>query len=93
MSSLLAASSQFSAWSQLVHAITQTDSLDRIYGAALDAIEAGLHVERASILLFDPDGKMRFKAWRGEDCRTAIARRSKAIHRGGRTRGTSGRSS
>ena len=48
-------------WSQLIHAITQTESLDEIYEAALDALAAGLGVRRASVLLFDPDGTMRFK--------------------------------
>lgn len=36
-----------------------------IYEAALDAILEGLSCDRASILLFDADGKMRFVAWRG----------------------------
>ena len=35
------------------------------HAAALDALESGLDVRRASILLFDPDGVMRFKASRG----------------------------
>jgi PAS domain S-box-containing protein len=65
MSTLLANSSQLSVWSQLIHAITQTESLDEIYQAALDALASGLGVQRASILLFDHDGSMRFKAWRG----------------------------
>ena len=49
---------------QLTHAINRTDRLEEIYEAALDALESGLGVERAAILLFDPDGVMRFKAWR-----------------------------
>jgi CheY-like chemotaxis protein len=36
-----------------------------IYAAALDALAEGIGVSRASILLFDPDGVMRFKAYRG----------------------------
>jgi PAS domain S-box-containing protein len=40
-------------------------TVDDIYDAALDALAAGLGVERSSILLFDPDGVMRFKAFRG----------------------------
>lgn len=35
-----------------------------IYEAALDAICEALHCERASILLVDRDGAMRFHAWR-----------------------------
>src|SRR5262245_38628047 len=48
-----------------------TDSLFRagsprdVYVAALDAIERALYCERASILLFDEAGVMRFVAWRG----------------------------
>jgi PAS domain S-box-containing protein len=63
--SRLMESSQLSVWSQLVHAITQTESLDEIYAAALDALAAGLGVRRAAVLRFDHDGTMRFSAWRG----------------------------
>ena len=49
----------------LTTAIGQAPALEPIYEAALDAIQSGLGVGRASILLFDPDGVMRFKAWRG----------------------------
>ena len=60
--------------------LTPTTAIDRataigpIYEAALDAIQKGLGVGRASILLFDPDSVMRFKAWRGlsEDYRRAV---------------------
>jgi PAS domain S-box-containing protein len=45
--------------------IARSRSVEDIYAAALDALRDGLGVERASILLFDPDGVMRFKAWRG----------------------------
>jgi PAS domain S-box-containing protein len=40
-------------------------SADDVYAAALDAIAEALGCERASILLFDADGVMRFVAWRG----------------------------
>lgn len=49
----------------LTKAIGTTRTVEQIYSAALDALSAGLQVERASILLFDPDGVMRFKAYRG----------------------------
>jgi PAS domain S-box-containing protein len=49
----------------LTRAISRTRTVDDIYGAALDALAQGLGVARASILLFDPDGVMRFKAYRG----------------------------
>jgi PAS domain S-box-containing protein len=37
----------------------------QIHEAALDAITGGMGVERASTLLFDQEGVMRFVAWRG----------------------------
>lgn len=36
-----------------------------VYEPALDTVCSVLGVERAAILLFDPDGVIRFKAWRG----------------------------
>jgi signal transduction histidine kinase len=49
----------------LAEATQDTRDLGAVYRAALEAIIAGLEVPRASILLFDPDGVMRFKAWHG----------------------------
>ncbi len=58
----------------LTTAIGRTDSADAVFQAALDALEAALGVRRASILLFDADGVMRFKRWRGlsDAYRTAV---------------------
>jgi PAS domain S-box-containing protein len=58
----------------LTTAIGRAATIDEIYEAALDAIDQGLGVERASILLVDADGVMRFKAWRGlsDDYRRAV---------------------
>ncbi|MGE3276771.1 MAG: ATP-binding protein [Vicinamibacterales bacterium] len=50
---------------RLTAAISRARSVDEIYTAALDALGSGLGIARASILLFDRDGVMRFKAWRG----------------------------
>jgi PAS domain S-box-containing protein len=49
-------------------------SVEEIYEAALDAIVRALGCERASILLFDDAGVMRFVAWRGlsDAYRTAV---------------------
>jgi PAS domain S-box-containing protein len=49
----------------LTRAMSRTRTVEEIYEAALDALGQGLGVSRASILLFDPDGVMRFKAFRG----------------------------
>jgi PAS domain S-box-containing protein len=46
---------------RLFRAASPTD----VYDAALDAIRRALGCERASILLFDAKGVMRFSAWRG----------------------------
>jgi PAS domain S-box-containing protein len=43
----------------------RAESLVEIYNSALDAILEALQCERASILLFDAGGVMRFAAWRG----------------------------
>ena len=39
--------------------------LAEIYEAALDCLEGTLQADRASVLLFDENGVMRFQAWRG----------------------------
>ncbi|HET7697048.1 MAG TPA: ATP-binding protein [Vicinamibacterales bacterium] len=49
----------------LTRAIGRSRTVDEIYDATLDALAAGLGIRRASILLFDADGVMRFKAYRG----------------------------
>ena len=45
-----------------------------LYEEAVDAVVSVVGVDRASLLLFDPDGVMRFKAWRGlsEQYRLAV---------------------
>jgi len=46
-------------------ALGRARDLDDVYSAALDTLAECLDVARASVLLFDPDGVMRFKAYRG----------------------------
>jgi PAS domain S-box-containing protein len=50
---------------KLTDRLYRAESLDQVYAAALDAIGATLGCNRASILLFDDHGRMRFVAWRG----------------------------
>jgi signal transduction histidine kinase len=56
---------QLQALYQLTAALSRASALDEVYEAALAGLHHALGIERASILLFDPDGVMRFKAWRG----------------------------
>ena len=46
-------------------AIAQATMLDELLDVAVDALIAATGVDRASALLFDDDGVMRFHAWRG----------------------------
>jgi GAF domain-containing protein len=62
---MLMTASPIATCSNLTKAISKCRSVEEIYSAALDALGYGLGVDRASILLFDPDGVMRFKAYRG----------------------------
>jgi PAS domain S-box-containing protein len=59
---------------RLSDAANRAETLESVFEAALDTIVEILQVDRASILLFDPDGVMRFKASRGlsEDYRRAV---------------------
>lgn len=50
---------------QLTAFLSQITAVEEVYQAALDSLQRTLAADRASILLFDPDGVMRFKAWRG----------------------------
>ena len=53
------------AVARLTAAIGTAHTLPAVFDAALDGLRSAFGIERASILLFDPDGVMRFKAWRG----------------------------
>jgi PAS domain S-box-containing protein len=50
---------------QLTDSLFRAASPSCVYDAALDAIRRALGCERASILLFDGAGQMKFVAWRG----------------------------
>jgi PAS domain S-box-containing protein len=49
----------------LAEALNRALSMDEVYAAALDALAVVTGSNRASILLYDETGVMRFKAWRG----------------------------
>src|SRR5688572_29838999 len=46
-------------------AVSRADELTDIYEQALTCLESAVGADRTSILLFDNDGVMRFKAWHG----------------------------
>jgi signal transduction histidine kinase/ActR/RegA family two-component response regulator len=50
---------------RLADSLSTSSSAEQIYAAALEGIRTALGVDRASVLLFDPDGVMRFRAWSG----------------------------
>ena len=50
---------------RLTSAVGRASTLDEVYSVALDALSAALGADRASVLLFDDAGAMRFAAWRG----------------------------
>src|SRR5688572_26948339 len=59
-SALNEAKRQKDALYQLTDQLQRATSIEGIYDAALDAIVSGLRCERASILLYDNGGVMRF---------------------------------
>ncbi len=58
----------------LANAIIRAESIEEVYQTALNGILRTFNTNKASILLFDPDGVMRFKAWAGisESYRKAV---------------------
>ena len=50
---------------QITDRLQRAESLNDVYDSALEAILRALPCQRASILLFDESGVMRFVAWRG----------------------------
>ncbi|MDP2959982.1 MAG: PAS domain S-box protein, partial [candidate division Zixibacteria bacterium] len=50
---------------QLTGSVSRAEEIEEIYNETLNALERTLKADRSAILLFDPDGVMRFKSWRG----------------------------
>ena len=50
---------------RLIDRLYRAETPNDVYEAALDAITGALGCTRASVLLFDDTGIMRFAAWRG----------------------------
>jgi PAS domain S-box-containing protein len=49
----------------IVETLNNTTKLEDVFSVAIDGITKVMGTERASILLLDPDGVVRFKAWKG----------------------------
>ena len=58
----------------LTHAVARSETIEMVYEEALNALERSVKADRASVLVFDASGLMRFKAWRGlsEEYRQAV---------------------
>jgi PAS domain S-box-containing protein len=56
---------ELQAISRMADTVARAGALDDIYAAALDELQRTVGADRASVLLYDGDGVMRFKAWRG----------------------------
>src|SRR5262249_22561967 len=50
---------------RLLADLTKAEDLEQILDAAITSLLEATDADRASILMFDDDGVMRFKAWRG----------------------------
>jgi len=50
---------------RVADAVARTPMLDELFGEALDALIDATAADRASLLLYDEGGVMRFRAWRG----------------------------
>ena len=59
---------------QMTAAVAREITADEVYDVALRSLTSAVGADRAAILLFDEDGVLRFKAWRGlsEAYRTAV---------------------
>ncbi len=50
---------------ELTHLLGRAASPHEVFDASMDALQRALHTDRASVLLFDDERVMRFRAWRG----------------------------
>jgi PAS domain S-box-containing protein len=54
---------------RLARVVIGAENPEQLFDAALSAIERGLDTSRSSVLIFDGEGIMRFRAWRGLSAR------------------------
>ena len=53
------------AFAELTAALAEAENVDQVCELGLRVVEGALGIERASVLLFDDAGVMRFRAWSG----------------------------
>jgi len=56
---------ELNALYRVAAAVARTTDLDELFGEALEALVDATAADRASLLLYDESGVMRFRAWRG----------------------------
>ncbi len=56
---------QFRHILRMSETVARADTLEKIFGAALDGLQEVLGIDRAALLLFDEEGITRFRAWQG----------------------------
>ena len=56
---------QLQAIYHLSNAVSAAEAIEEVYQEAMNSLQRTLKADRSSVLLLDPDGVMRFKAWRG----------------------------
>jgi PAS domain S-box-containing protein len=56
---------ELNALYRVAEAVSRTTDLDELFGEALDALIDATAADRASLLLYDEAGVVRFRAWRG----------------------------
>ena len=66
-------SGQFKKLYDLLVALSRAHNVEEVYEAALSSLLDATGADRAAILLFEDDGVMRFKAWRGLSSRYRAA--------------------
>ncbi len=50
---------------QMTAILGQSSDLEEVFHTALNSLQSTLATDRAAVLLFDPDGVIRFKSWQG----------------------------
>jgi hypothetical protein len=59
---------------RMADAVSRARAIEEIYEESLTSVQRALRADRASVLLFDDEGVMRFTAWHGlsEEYRRAV---------------------